>query len=132
MRRLTATAAVSALVIVSIGSTADAKTIATSIDSGEFVSASASQYFIEDPASMSIDVTASPSADVEVDLSVSCSRGSNRRSYDRELIATDPMHRRVKLPISRPDECSLSVDASYADFEQAGRIAVRLRATFRH
>jgi hypothetical protein len=131
MRRYAYLLVLAALAVATLGSSAEAEIIATSVDAGEFVSASASDYFIEDPASLSVDVTARPPANIEVDVGVSCSRGSNRRSYDRELITTDPIHRRVKLPISRPDECSLSVDASYVDFEQTGRIAVRLRATFR-
>jgi hypothetical protein len=112
-------------------STAEAKVIARSVYSGSHASMSGFEYFIEAPASLAYDVTAQPSADVDVQVVVSCSRGFYRRTYRRSFVATDAIHRGVKLPIRRPDDCYFAVSVTHADVKQSGRIVSQLRATFR-
>jgi hypothetical protein len=123
------------MVVVVLGSlspaTAEAKVIARSVYSGSHASMSGFEYFIEAPASLAYDVTARPSADVDVQVVVSCSRGFYRRTYHRSFIATDAIHRGVRLPIKRPDDCYFAVSATYGDIKQSGRIVSQLRATFR-
>jgi hypothetical protein len=136
VRRVTVT-----IILVVLGSliaaTAEAKVIARSVYSGSHASMSGFEYFIEAPASLAYDVTAKPSTDVDVQVVVSCSRGflapylPYRRTYRRSFIATNAIHRGVRLPIKRPDDCYFAVSATYADTKQSGRIVSQLRATFR-
>lgn len=130
MKRVTAT-----MVLVVLGSlsasTAEAKVIARSVYSGSHASTSGFEYFIEAPASLAYDVTAKPSADVDVQVAVLCSRGFHRRIYRRSFIAREAIHRGLRLPIKRPDDCLFAVSATYDDSKQSGRIVSQLRATFR-
>src|SRR4249920_1950341 len=107
------------MVLVVLGSliaaTAEAKVVARSVYSGSHASMSGFEYFIEAPASLAYDVTAQPSADVDVQVGVFCSRGSYRRFYRRSFIATNAIHRGVRLPIKRPDDCLFAVSATYAE-----------------
>ena len=130
------------MVLVVLGSliaaTAEAKVVARSVYSGSHASMSGFEYFIEAPASLAYDVTAQPFADVNVQMVVSCSRSPSpvpylpyRRTYRRSFTATDAIHRGVRLPIKRPDDCYFAVSATYADKKQSGRIVSQLRATFR-
>jgi hypothetical protein len=120
------------LVLGSLGAaTVEARVVARSVYSGSHASTSGFEYFIEAPASLAYDVTAKPFADVDVQVGVICSRGLYQRIYRRRFIATEAIHRGVRLPINRPDDCQFAVSATYDDIKQSGRIVSQLRATFR-
>lgn len=113
--------------VLALGGVAEGKRVASSVDAGSYPFAP-SHAFLEDVRhSPSFEVKASPGSPVEVHIAISCSRGTRSKSRDRDLPAQmAPMRRRIKPTLRNADYCSVDVSASYADFEQSGRIAVAI------
>jgi len=106
--------------------TASGLLVAESSDSSNFPLASASGWLYS-PSHVRIVVTASPGAALEISLDLQCSRGNIERRVQRDLEPqVGPIRRRVKLPMSKPDECYLDATASYVDFEQSGKIIAQI------
>lgn len=72
-----------------------------------------------------------PAVPVEISVSVQCWKGKMHRSTDRDLPSTSsPFSGVVALTIKHPDDCYVSADVSFEDYEVDGRIILTLRSPY--
>lgn len=111
--------------VLALGGVAEAKRVASGVSAGPVPIASADTWLRHPTRPPTVGVKSSPGARAVLHVDVQCFKGSRSHRVTRDLAAQmPPFRRRVKLTIRRADECYVSVDASYEDFEQSGRVAV--------
>jgi hypothetical protein len=146
MRRIafiTAAAAVLALPAAALAAEGPyGKRIGGASQTGDLASATTNAKAVK-PAAIYLQVTTSPRQPADSNYSVTCSRdsgdnvGQKQRSKDYKAAQT-PFVRKLRLPMSNPDECiviaqaALPMNLDRPELNPSGRITLRLFARRRH
>lgn len=101
------------------------KRIGSKTSSGDFAIAIASGT-ANRPRGIYVAVFAKPSQTVSVNWTVVCSKGTGAGSKSGDYKTTRSTKRKLRLPMSNPDSCSVSAGGNLAS---GGRITVRLYQT---
>ena len=83
---------------------------------------------VNNPRHLFVRVSADPSLSMEVLWNVTCAKGAKGKFPAGEFIAKAPIDRKLKKGFKRPDNCTIDVQAAYADATQVGAITIELRA----
>ncbi|HKZ12958.1 MAG TPA: hypothetical protein VJL81_03830 [Solirubrobacterales bacterium] len=115
-----------AVLCLTLPQSAAAILVAEGSDSTSIPTAQAGGWLYS-PSHVRVEVTADARAAVQVSVDLQCERGrSNRRVQHKLKSQSGSLSRRVPLPFGHPDDCYIGVTASYADFEQPGKITARI------
>jgi hypothetical protein len=91
--------------------------------SGDYAIAQASGS-VDKPGTIRLRVSASPSQLVDATWMVVCSKGlGSSGSKDGQFKGTAPLSKTLKLPMSNPDDCTVSANAQLS---RGGKVAVTL------
>jgi len=101
---------------------AAARTVGSQSSSGDFAIAIANGT-ASHPSRIRVQVVASPNQQVSGNWEVICERGFGAGSKSGSFDGRTPLTRTLPFPMSRPDSCTFSAEASLAN---SGHITVRL------
>lgn len=120
-----ATVVAIALLTCSISEGAEAKILARSVSAGETPKAHISVHRLLYPRALHYRIKAAPQARIKVQTGIECERGPSVSVKWQRLTALPEIERRVRLPLSKPVRCSVSVYARYKD-RRRGRVVIIL------
>jgi hypothetical protein len=111
MRKLSSIAAVAgaAVLLFAVGIT-DARTVAKGSSSGQYAIASASGT-INNPGTIRVEVTSSPSESVLVSWTMVCSHGLSAGTKSGQFKAHTTVLRTIPKPMEHPSQCIVSMNA---------------------
>jgi hypothetical protein len=117
-----------AICLIAPAAQATLREVSSSSDSGSFPFPIASAS-VDRPTALAYEVASSSAAIIEVKPSVHC-YGENRDVGQDIYVAPQPGPISGQIPITVPDadDCSVTVTASYQDFEQTGTLTARILA----
>jgi len=121
-RPLLALFAILAAMIITAGTYAATRVIGRASASGDYAIALADGQATK-PRAILIRVLARPNQSVSGNWTMVCSKGFGAGSKSGRFAARTPLTRRLRMPMSRPDDCSVS---GSAQLKRSGRITVLL------
>lgn len=114
-----------ALLTCSISEGAEARILAKSVSAGEMPKAHLSVRRLPYPRALRYRIKATPQVRVKVQTGIECERGPSVGVKWQRLTALPEIERHLKLPLSRPVRCSVSVYARY-QYRRRGRVVITL------
>jgi hypothetical protein len=84
--------------------------------------------YVTFPRHLIVRVKADPALSMEVLWNVTCAKGAKGKFPAGEFIAQAPLQRKLRKGFKRPDNCTVDVQAAYADARQTGAITIELYA----
>jgi hypothetical protein len=124
MKRQAAIALVAVGVLASAATATAERRIASKTASGKRANAVATGS-ADNPKALYASVTAKPRQKFTANWTVICTRGSDAGSKNGKFAAKAPYRKRLRLSVSRPENCTVIVNARLA---KSGRVTVTLLA----
>lgn len=104
------------------------KLIDSSTESGDSLVWPYASGYIDAPKQITYRVTMNPPAPAEGTADVTCWKGKRDVTREYPWSRSTSFTARAKLTIRRPDDCWVSVDFAYLDYDQGGTVKVELFA----
>jgi hypothetical protein len=112
------------VIITTTEAAADIRSIGRCRARGDFAICVASGS-VDNPSRLWVKVRSTPNQSVDGSWTVVCSRGFGAGSRDGNFSGVTPLKRRIRMPYTNPDDCTLSGSAQLSD---SGRLVVILLA----
>jgi hypothetical protein len=127
-RRYVPLLATSCAAALAVGGVSVARDLGKKIDNGtargDFAVASASGN-VDEPRKLLMRVRSRPPQEADANWAVTCSRKFGAGSKDGRFAGRTPIVKRLRMPYSKPDGCTVS---GVAQLEEGGRVQVTLYA----
>jgi hypothetical protein len=114
-----------ALLTCSMSEGAEARILAKSVSAGRTPKARISVPRLSHPEALRYRIAATPRAPIKIKIGTKCEDGPSVSINWERLTAMPEIERGIKLSLSKPVRCSVSVYARYRD-HQSGRIVIAL------